>query len=160
AHRWQLTGLIVFGFHKPGATEGNAAEIDGSNPPAEIVDCLAAAGERAGRDSLLLLIEPEPVCWAEDGRATAELIRRTGSPYLKINYDPGNDAWLRNRDPSADIDAVAPWVANAHIKDLRPLTRGPAHPEWVPAGEGMIDYGAHFARLRAAGFDGPYSLEP
>lgn len=160
AQRWGLRGLIVFGFHKPGATEANAPEIPGGNPPQEIVDCLAAAGERAGRDGLSLLIEPEPICWAEDGPAAVELIRRTGSPHLKINYDPGNDAWLRNRDPIDALDAVAPYIANVHIKDLKPLTRGAGHPEWAPAGEGMIDYGRHFARLREAGFAGSYSLEP
>lgn len=160
AHRWGLPGLIVFGFHKPGATEANAATIRGSDPPLEVVDCLAEAAGRAARDSLLLLIEPEPICWAEDGRTAAALIRRTGSPNLKINYDPGNDAWLLNRDPLGDFDIVAPFIANVHIKDLRPLARGAAHPEWVPAGEGMIDYRSHFTRLRAVGFDGSFSLEP
>ena len=160
AHRWGLHGLIVFGFHKPGATEANAASIRAGDPPEEVVDCLAEASERAARDCLLLMIEPEPICWAEDARSTAALIRRTGSPNLRINYDPGNDAWLLNRDPLADFDAVAPFVANVHIKDLRPLTRGAAHPEWVPTGEGMVDYRSHFARLRACGFDGPFSLEP
>jgi len=160
AHRWGLPGLIVFGFHKPGATEANAAAIDGTNPPREVIDCLAEAAERAGRDSLFLMLEPEPICWAENARSTAALIRRIGSPYLKINYDPGNDAWLLNRDPIGDLDAAAPFIANVHIKDLRPLTQGAGHPEWVPAGEGMIDYRSHFERLRASGFDGSYSLEP
>ncbi len=160
AHCWGLPGLIVFGFHKPGATEANAATTRGGEPPQEVVDWLAEAAARAARDSLVLTIEPEPICWAEDGRSTAALIRRTGSPNLKVNYDPGNDAWLLNRDPIADFDTVAPFIANVHIKDLRPLTRGAAHPEWVPAGEGMIDYRSHFARLRASGFDGPFSLEP
>lgn len=160
AHRWGLPGLIVFGFHKPGATEANAATIGGSHPPEEVVEWLAEAGERAGRDALLLMIEPEPICWAEDGRSTAALIRLAGSPHLKINYDPGNDAWLLNRDPIDDFDAVAPFIANVHIKDLRPLTRGASHPEWVPAGEGIIDYRRHFARLRETGFSGSFSLEP
>jgi L-ribulose-5-phosphate 3-epimerase len=160
AHRWNLPGLIVFGFHKPGATESNAATVSGANPPTEIIDWLAEAGDRAGRDSLVLLIEPEPICWAEDARSTAALIRRTGSPHLKINYDPGNEAWLRNCDPIDSLDEAAPFVANVHVKDIRPLTRGAAHPEWAPAGEGMIDYRSHFAKLRQIGFEGSVSLEP
>jgi len=160
AHGWGLPGLIVFGFHKPGADEANAATISGSHPPREVLDCLAEAGERAGRDSLVLMIEPEPICWAEDAPSTAALIRRTGSPNLKINYDPGNDAWLLNRDPIDGLDLAATLIANVHIKDLRPLTRGAGNPEWVPAGEGMIDYRTHFARLRQVGFTGPFSLEP
>jgi L-ribulose-5-phosphate 3-epimerase len=160
AHRWNLPELIVFGFHKPGAAEANAATICGANPPAQIVDWLTEAGEQAGRDSLVLMIEPEPLCWAEDARSTAALIRRTGSPHLKINYDPGNDAWLRNCDPIDSFDCAAPFIANVHIKDLRPLTRGAGKPEWAPAGEGMIDYGRHFAKLRQIGFQGSFSLEP
>jgi sugar phosphate isomerase/epimerase len=128
--------------------------------PTEIVECLAEAGERAVRDGLTLIIEPEPICRADSGRATAALIRRAGADSLKINYDPGNVAWLQNRDPLDEFEAVAEFVANVHIKDLRPLTNGAGQPEWVPAGEGMIDYRAHLAALRASGYAGPYSLEP
>jgi len=155
-----LPGLIVFGFHKPGATEANAGSIPSLNPPSEVVDWLAQAGERAAADGLILMIEPEPICWADSGRATAELIRRTGSQHLRINYDPGNVAWLENRDPLHEFDQVAGWVANVHVKDLKPLTAGAGNPVWAPAGEGMIDYRAHFERLRQIGYQGPVSLEP
>ena len=30
----------------------------------------------------------------------------------------------------------------------------------MPAGEGMIDYAAHFAALQGIGYTGPVSLEP
>ena len=160
AHRWKLPGLIVFGFHKPGATEATAPEFPSANPPVEVVEWLAEAGERARADGLTLMIEPEPICWCDSGRATASLIARAGSAALRINYDPGNVAWLENRDPLDEFSAVAPLIANVHIKDLRPLTRGAAFPEWVPAGEGMIDYAAHFQALHEIGYHGPVSLEP
>lgn len=160
ALRWRLPGLIVFGFHKPGATEATAPEYSSANPPADVVEWLAEAGERARGDGLTLMIEPEPICWCDSGRATAALIERAGGVGLKINYDPGNVAWLENRDPLDEFAVVAPWVANVHIKDLRPLTRGAGFPEWVPAGEGMIDYAAHFRALRGIGYEGPVSLEP
>ncbi|MBZ5623688.1 MAG: sugar phosphate isomerase/epimerase [Acidobacteriia bacterium] len=160
AHRWDLPGLIVFGFHKKGATEANASSIPSDNPPAEVVDWLAAAGERAHADRLELMIEPEPICWADTGRVTAELIRRAGVKSIRINYDPGNVAWLENRDPLDEFAAVEPWIANVHVKDLRPLTQGAGKPEWVPAGQGMIDYRVLFRELRRIGYDGPVSLEP
>jgi len=160
AHRWKLPGLIVFGFHKPGATEATAPEYSSADPPGEVVEWLAEAGERARGDGLTLMIEPEPICWCDSGRATATLIERAGGTGLKINYDPGNVAWLENRDPLDEFAAVAPWIANVHIKDLRPLTRGAGFPEWVPAGEGMIDYAAHFRALRGGGYERPVSLEP
>ena len=160
AHRWKLPGLIVFGFHKPGATEATAPEFSSAHPPGEVVEWLGEAGERARADGLTLMIEPEPICWCDSGRATARLISRAGTAGLKINYDPGNVAWLENRDPLDEFEVVAPWIANVHIKDLRPLARGACFPEWVPAGEGMIDYAAHFRALRGVGYEGPVSLEP
>ena len=160
AHRWDLPGLIVFGFHKPGATEANANSMPSDNPPPEVVGWLATAGERAAADGLELMIEPEPICWADTGRAAAKLIRRAGTKSVKINYDPGNVAWLENRDPLDEFEAVAPWIGNVHIKDLKPLAQGAGKPEWVPAGQGMIDYRAHFRALRRARYDGPISLEP
>ena len=158
AHRWKLPGLIVFGFHKPGASEANPE--NGGDPPGEIVEWLTEAAERTASDGLLLLIEPEPICWCDTARRTAALIERSGGSSLRINYDPGNVAWLENRDPLDEFEAAAPWIVNVHVKDLRPLVNGPAHPEWAPAGEGMIDYRAHFAALDRIGYAGPVSLEP
>jgi sugar phosphate isomerase/epimerase len=67
-------------------------------------------------------------------------------------------AWLENRDPLDELEVVRPLIANVHAKDLKPLVMGPGFPEWVPAGEGMIDYRAHFKALE--GYTGPVSLEP
>ena len=160
AQRWKLPGLITFGFHKPGATEENAASMPKAPVPDQVVAWFARAGERAAADGLLLMIEPEPICWADTARVAADLIERSGAPGLRINYDPGNVAWLTQRDPLDDFEAAAPWIANVHVKDLLPLKPGASRPEFVPAGEGMIDFRAHFAALRRAGYQGPISLEP
>jgi sugar phosphate isomerase/epimerase len=150
AHRWHLPGLIVFGFHKPGATEATAPNFSSDNPPPHLAAWLAEAA-----DQITLMIEPEPICWCDTGRATAALIQ--GIPNARINYDPGNVAWLTNRDPIDEFDLVAPFIANVHIKDIRHVT-GP--PDWVPAGQGIIEYEKHFAALRRIGYSGPISLEP
>jgi len=160
AERWGLATMIIFGFHKPGATEANAATISSSNPPPAVAEWLAVACERAHDDHLTLLIEPEPICWADTASAAVSMIQTAHARSVKINCDPGNVAWLWNRDPLEDLEASIDWVRNVHVKDLRPLTRGAAHPEWIPAGQGMINYRAHFAALRGSGFDGNYSLEP
>lgn len=154
AHRWHLPGLIVFGFHKSGATESNAGSFASSAPPSQVIDWLAEAGARAAADGLLLMVEPEPICWADTGRAAANLIRRARASSIRINYDPGNVAWLTNRDPLDEFDVVSEYIANVHVKDYRP------GPQWLPAGEGIINYRAHFAALRRIGYQGPVSLEP
>src|SRR5258708_4132236 len=63
AKRWNLRGLVVFGFRKPGATEANGDTIPSNDPPPEIAAWLGEAGERAQTDGLTLMVEPEPVCW-------------------------------------------------------------------------------------------------
>jgi len=155
ARRWGLPGLIVFGFHKPGATEATAPRFPSDHPPAEIRAWLEEAAERAAADGLTLMIEPEPICWCDTGRATVALLR--GLENVRINYDPGNVAWLENRNPIGEWDVVAPYIANVHVKDIRPVT---GDPEWVPAGEGIVDYATFFASLREMGYAGPISLEP
>jgi len=145
ARRWNLPGLIVFGFAR-----GNEAAAE----------FFAEAAARAAADRLLLTVEPEPICRIGTARAAAELIARTGSEALRINYDPGNVAWLQNRDPLEEFAGAAPYVANVHVKDMLPLAPGAHEPQWVPAGEGIIDYPAHFAALRRAAYSGPISLEP
>jgi sugar phosphate isomerase/epimerase len=101
------------------------------------------------------MIEPEPICWCDTGRATVALLQ--GLENVRINYDPGNVAWLENRDPIEEFDCVSRYIANVHIKDIRPVK---GDPEWVPAGEGIIDYAEHFRALWRFGYQGPVSLEP
>jgi sugar phosphate isomerase/epimerase len=153
AHRWNLPGLIVFGFHKPGASESSFFRAD---PPPHIADWLAEAGERAAADGLVLMIEPEPICYCDTACTTAALI--AGRKGLRINYDPGNVAWLTGRDPLDDFDGAAPLIANVHVKDLKRVVN--CVPEWVPAGEGMIDFAAHLRKLKESGYEGSVSLEP
>ena len=154
AHRWKLPGMIVFGFHKPGATEENAAALSPAPVPGRVIDWLAAADDRAQADGLLLMIEPEPICWADTSTSAARMIEQSGARNLRINYDPGNVAWFRHCDPIDEFDEASPWIANVHVKDWLP----PAG--FVPAGEGTIDYRAHFVALKRSGYTGPISLEP
>lgn len=160
AQRWNLSALIVFGFCKPGATEENADLISSDNPPNWVIDSLAEAGTKAEEFELRLLIEAEPVCWADTGVATASLIKAAQSPAIGVNYDPCNVAWMIRQDPIAEFEAVAPYIANVHIKDQLDAPRGSGMPKWVVPGEGLIDYRPHFNALKQIGYSGPISLEP
>ena len=160
ALRWSLPALIIFGFQKPSATEENGDQVSSANPPARVIEWLSAAAAAAAAVGLKLLIEPEPICWADSGVATADLIRRAGSPALGINYDPANVAWVLRRDPLDEFDVVAPLIGNVHVKDQLEAPIGSGRPTWVVPGEGMMDYRAHFAALQRIGYEGPISLEP
>ena len=160
AKRWNLPALVVFGFCKPGAKEETADLIPSHNPPSWVIDSLTEAATKSEEAGLRLLIEPEPVCWADTGAATVKLIQATSSSALGINYDPCNVAWMLRRDPIDEFDLVAPFIANVHIKDQLDEPRGSGMPSWVVPGEGMIDYRPHFAALKRIGYAGNISLEP
>lgn len=160
AKRWNLSSLIVFGFCKPNAKEETADLISSDDPPSWVIDCLAEAAANAETAGLRLLIEPEPVCWADTGAATVNLIRAANSDAIGLNYDPCNVAWMLRRDPIEELALVAPFIANVHVKDQLDAPRGSGIPKWVVPGEGMINYHPHFAALKRIGYDGPISLEP
>lgn len=160
AARWNLPALIVFGFQKPSATEENGDLVSSNDPPEQVVEWLSTAAAHAAAAGVNLLIEPEPICYADSGAATAGLIRRVNSPALGINYDPANAAWLLRKDPIDEFDLIAPLIGNVHVKDQLDAPLGSGRPRWVAPGEGMIDYRAHFAALRRRNYSGPISLEP
>jgi len=160
AVRWNLPALIVFGFQKPSATEENADMVSSANPPDQVIEWLSEVAAEATAARIKLLIEPEPICWADSGTATAHLIRRVGSQALGINYDPANVAWTLRRDAVDEFDVVAPLIGNVHVKDQLDAPLGSGSPKWVVPGEGMVDYCAHFASLQRINYVGPISLEP
>ncbi len=160
AHRWKLPALVIFGFCKPGATEENADTISGENVLQWVLESLAEAAEKAAAENLNLFIEPEPVCWADSGAATAKIIRQIKAGNLKINYDPCNDAWMLRRDPFNDFATVAPFIANVHIKDQLDAPVGSGMPTWVVPGNGMMNWQAHLSALKTIGYSGAISLEP
>ncbi len=75
---------------------------------------------------------------AADGAA---LIARLGTPWVRLNYDPGNTASHRpgRIDPVADAVAALPSCAHLHVKDVMHDASGWS---FVPPGQGEIDYGA------------------
>lgn len=160
AKRWNLSALVVFGFCKPEAKEETADLISSDNPPNWVIDSLAEAAAKAEEAGLRLLIEPEPVCWADTGLATVNLIQSAKSANIGINYDPCNVAWMLRRDPIDEFEVIAPFIANVHIKDQIDEPRGSGMPTWVVPGEGMIDYRPHFAALKRICYTGNISLEP
>lgn len=145
AHRWRLPGLIVFGFHKPNATEQNLATLPPLPVPPQVIDWLTEANTRAASDGLTLMMDPEPICWF-DATVPSGVGPWPALSTLRINYDPGNVTWFQGRDPIDEFPAAPPYIANVHVKDLKPIHPG-VGPEFVPAGEGIIDYRRHFAAL-------------
>ncbi|MFW5737543.1 MAG: sugar phosphate isomerase/epimerase family protein [Spirochaetota bacterium] len=104
------------------------------------VEPLAREAERAG--VVLALENPGDGApnLIDDAAAAAELVRSIGSPWIGVNYDPGNQlTHAPEKDAAADVRAFGPGLVSLHVKDAAP------EGEWLrycAVGEGVIDYEA------------------
>ena len=82
--------------------------------------------------------EDNVVNLAADGVA---LIADLGTPWVRLNYDPGNTASHRPGQVDAAVDAITalPACAHLHVKDV---VRDASGWSFVPPGQGEIDYDA------------------
>ena len=135
----------------------NAAKAQYRESFEAAVEPLAREAERAG---VVLALEnpgdgsPNLI---DDAAAAAELVRSIGSPWIGINYDPGN---LRTHEPdtdaAADVRAFGPGLVSLHVKDATP------EGEWLrycAVGEGIIDYEGILRHCDALDPRPAYSIE-
>jgi sugar phosphate isomerase/epimerase len=95
-----------------------------------------------------------------------QLFQLLGSPRLGLNFDPSHLVW-QGIDPLAALSDARDRIKLVQAKDTEVLAdvqrdEGMLSLRWwrhrIP-GEGMIDWPAFIARLRAVGYDGPLSIE-
>ncbi len=85
-----------------------------------------------------------------------DIVRRIGSPRVRINYDTANVIFYGQTDPVRDLAACVEDVAYLHIKDKA----GPWDAWDFPApGKGCVDFDGIFKVLEKAGNDSPFSVE-
>ncbi|MEL6435492.1 MAG: sugar phosphate isomerase/epimerase family protein [Pseudomonadota bacterium] len=103
---------------------------------------------------LHLGIEPELANVVNSAKAARRLLDETGSPRLRIVFDPANLFEVETIDDQRTImshgfDLLGDDIVIAHAKDRQ------ADGSFTTAGNGVLDY-RHFIRgLSAIGFDGP-----
>jgi sugar phosphate isomerase/epimerase len=161
AARWHVHSLLVFGFEKTKfqSMSMHDQESTAQEHRKECAEWLAEAAAAAGEYGLRLLLEPEPICWADTGAHAAEMIRGSNATNLFLNYDPGNSAWQLGKDPTGEVMQLIELIRHLHVKDIVAGEVSSA-PIWVEPGRGIINYGALFRTLKRSGYDGPVVLEP
>jgi len=119
---------------------------------------LAKAAALAARNKITLLLENEHDCNVGTGKELGRMLRDINSPYLRGMWDPCNAVRLGEVPYPDGYRQVRGLFPHMHIKDIR---KDPATGElqYVPVGEGMIDFRGQFAALRDDGYDGTMSLE-
>jgi sugar phosphate isomerase/epimerase len=90
--------------------------------------------------------------------AAAELLvclEEINHPNLGIWYDAGNIIYYTDKDPLAELEPVLSHVTAFTAKDCA----GKESEVMIQFGEGKVDFGAIFRRLRKARFNGPIMVE-
>jgi sugar phosphate isomerase/epimerase len=148
--RYFQTDLIrIFAFWRQGDPTPAVQE--------QIVAALLPGVRRAEEAGVVLGLENEHACFLGTGAETAPVLAAVNSPALRLVWDPGN-AYMAGETPYPDGYAlIRPWLRHVHIKDAAPGPDGVKR--WTVVGEGVLDYPAQVAALRADGYDGLLSLE-
>lgn len=118
---------------------------------ADLLAEMAKACTQAEARGVRLGIEPELANVVDSAARARVLIDTLQSPAIAIVLDPAN---LFEVDPDPDriiaqaVELLADRIVMAHAKDRAP------NGDFVAAGQGVVDFAAFIARLRAVGFDG------
>ena len=124
---------------------------------AAINDKLLQAANQAGKKGITLVLENEPACNTATGAEAAKVLDAVQSPYLMLNWDPGNAATL-GETPYPDGYNLLPKdrIGHCHCKDA--VKKGKGY-DWAPMGGGIIDWAGQFKALKRDGYHFAVSLE-
>ncbi|PYT80678.1 MAG: sugar phosphate isomerase [Acidobacteria bacterium] len=125
---------------------------------AAINEKLLDAANTAGKKNVLLVLENEPSCNTATGAEAAKVLGEVKSPYLMLNWDPGN-ASERGEIPYPDGYNLLPKdrIGHCHCKDS--VKKPDGKYAWAPMGGGMIDWVGQFKALKRDGYHFAVSLE-
>lgn len=119
---------------------------------------LQAAG-KAGKKGIILVLENEGACNTATAAEAAAVLEAVKSPYLMLNWDPGNAA-THDEKPYPDGYNLLPKkrIGHCHCKDATRKSDGKGY-DWAPVGSGLIDWVGQFRALRQDGYHFGVSLE-
>jgi len=134
--------------------------LDDPRPYREAINnkLLDAAG-KAGKKGVILVLENEGACNTATGAEATAVLAVVTSPYLMLNWDPGNAA-ARGETPYPDGYNLLPKnrIGHCHCKDAVKKADGNGT-SWAPMGGGFIDWVGQFRALRGDGYRYAISLE-
>jgi sugar phosphate isomerase/epimerase len=120
---------------------------------------LQEAAGKAGKKGVILVLENEPSCNTATAAEAAGVLKAVESPYLMLNWDPGNAA-THDEKPYPDGYNLLPKkrIGHCHCKDAVRKADGKGY-DWAPVGSGLIDWVGQFRALREDGYHYAVSLE-
>jgi sugar phosphate isomerase/epimerase len=150
ARSFETPYIRIFSFYPPTGAEGaNPAEWRD-----EVLRRLRELTARARAANVTLLHENEKDIYGDTIERCVDLLRSIDDPHFAAILDPANFIQCGQVPYPDGYEAVAPWLRYMHVKDA--LWDGTV----TVAGEGAGTWPALLVRLREAGYDGFFSLEP
>jgi L-ribulose-5-phosphate 3-epimerase len=119
---------------------------------------LHEAADKAGKKSIILVLENEGACNTATGAESAKVLGAVKSPNFMLNWDPGNAA-THDEVPYPDGYKLLPKnrIGHCHCKDA---LKGPDGKwVWAAMGKGKIDWVGQFKALKQDGYKYAVSLE-
>ena len=123
----------------------------------DIVGHLKKAAAVAEKEKVSLLQENENACNGGYAEEVAEIVRRVGSPAMKVLWDPGNENYGGRSCYPEGYEKVKGLFAHVHLKDSVMGKDGKV--ACVPIGEGKTPLKEQIRALEKDGYAGLYTLE-
>jgi L-ribulose-5-phosphate 3-epimerase len=124
---------------------------------AAINEKLLDAAAKAGQKGILLLLENDAGLNTATGAEAAKVLEAVKSPFLMLNWDPGNAAsWGETPYPNGYNLLPKKRIGHCHCKDA--VKQGKDY-DWAPMGAGIVDWAGQFRALKRDGYRFAVSLE-
>jgi len=133
-------------FILPGMLNGGQSRAEALAATVESLKPLVAAGQEAG---IAVCLEAHVHSYVENPAMAAELCALVPGAKLALDYAHFVVSGYRQDE----IDALAPLAGHVHLRQARPGALQ------TPLEQGIINFPALFATLRAAGYDGYLAAE-
>jgi sugar phosphate isomerase/epimerase len=126
---------------------------------AAIDEKLRSTAKIVGKQGLLLVLENEFACNTATGREAAKTLAAIQSPYLALNWDPGNAVMRGEMDafPGGWDSLPKNRIRHCHCKNAVKDAAGKI--VWSSVDKGFVDWTAQFRALKQAGYRDAVSLE-
>lgn len=123
---------------------------------AAINEKLLDAATKAGKKGITLVLENDSGLNTATGAEAAKVLNAVKSPYLMLNWDPGNAA-ASGEQPYPDGYNRLPKkrIGHCHCKDVVKTGKE----DWAPMGRGIVDWAGQFKALKSDGYHYAVSLE-
>jgi sugar phosphate isomerase/epimerase len=151
ARRCEAPFIRLFSFYPPADAE---RPVDWSPYRDTILDQLREMTRRATAADVTLLHENEKDIYGDLIERCVDLLRTVDSSHFRAAFDPANFVQCGQVPYPDGYEALRPWIAYVHVKDVD------AQGNVTVAGEGVGRWPELLCRLAKDGYDGFFSLEP